>query len=364
MKIAYILSADPFEENGVNKKVKSQVDTWKSLGNEAKIFSILVNKGKKKREENYLKSKIYLRKIIFILPKSFKKDITAFKPDIVYLRFEVFKPFHFSLLKNFNTFVEINTDDIVEFKLLAEKSIREKIRLFYHLLTRWIIFKYVKGIISVTNELLSITYMNKYQKPSIVVPNSLILKDFKILKKINNEIPQLVFMGTSDYPWHGIDKIIELAKKTENELFFHIIGNNGSNYPELRNVIFYGYLFREEYEKIIKKCDFGIGTFALHRKKMNETSVLKIQEYLAYGLPIIIGYQDTALLNTINVNWILQLPNSEKNVINNVNKIVDYCYDMKDYIVQHREVKKIIDSFIIEKRKLNFMENLIRLEKK
>ena len=65
-------------------------------------------------------------------------------------------------------------------------------------------------------------------------------------------------MGTSDYPWHGIEKIIELAKKTENELFFHIIGLNSTNYPNLKNVKFYGYLMQEDYEKIIEKCDIGI----------------------------------------------------------------------------------------------------------
>jgi len=362
MKIAYILSADPFEENGVNKKVKSQVDTWKSLGNEVQIFSILVNEGKQ-REENYLKSKIYIRKRIFFLPKSFKKDITAFNPDIVYFRFEVYKPFHLSILKSFYTIVEINSNDVVELKLLAEKSIREKIRAFYNLLTRWIIFKYVKGIISVTYELLSITYMNKYKKHSLVVPNSLILNDFTILKKCYNKIPQLVFMGTSDYPWHGIEKIIELAKETENELFFHIIGSNGTNYLTLKNVQFYGYLLREDYEKIIEKCNIGISTLSLHKKCMNEANSLKLREYLAYGLPSIIGYKDTAFMDNIP-EWILELPNEKNNVLDYKDKIIEFCYKMKNVIVTHDESKKYIDSVLIEKSKLSLMENLVKSERK
>ncbi|MDO9578466.1 MAG: glycosyltransferase [Candidatus Cloacimonadales bacterium] len=361
MKIAYILSADPFEENGVNKKIKSQTDTWKSFGHNVKIFSILVNEGTH-RTENYFNSSIYQREKIFILPKSFRKDLTDFKPDIVYLRFEVFKPFHLSILKSFNVIVEINTNDIVEFKLQASKSIREKIRLIYHLLTRWIIFKYAKGIISVTDELLSKHYMNKYKKPSLVIPNNLILKNFKILKKSNNKIPNLVFMGTSDYPWHGIEKIIELAKETENELFFHIIGSEDTNYPNLKNVKFYGYLLRKDYEKIIEKCDIGISTLSLHKINMNEASSLKLREYLAYGLPSIIGYRDTAFINSIP-KWILEIPNEESNLLYNKNRIIDFCNRMKDVIVTHEESKKYIDSKLIEKNRMNFMENLIQSEK-
>lgn len=360
MKIAYVLSTNPFEENGVNKKVKSQVHAWEMLGNEVQVFSILVHESERKKKQ-YLKARIYPRKKLFILPKEFKKDIKQFNPDIVYLRFEVFKPFQYSILKKFNVVTEINTDDLVEYKLLAEENIREKIRLMYHILTRWIILKYSKGIISVTHELLTVSYINRFRKPSFVVPNSINLEDYDVVTKKRNEIPQLVTMGTADYPWHGIDKIIELAKSTMGLLSFHIIGPDGLGYPKLNNVKFYGYLKQKDYETIISHCDIGISTLSLHRKKMNEANSLKLRDYLAYGLPSIIGYRDTAFLNEIP-KWIFELPNIKSNISENKLEIIEFCKKMKNYVVEHDESRLFIDSAVIEKNRLSFMGSLIHLE--
>jgi len=359
MKILYLLSADPFEENGVNKKVKSQVDAWKSFGHEVFIYSILVNNGKQ-RSDNFLQSKIFKRKMVFFLPQNFKKNIKELNPDIVYCRFEIFKPFHWTILKKYRSVIEINSDDIGEIKKLSKTSLRNKIRYLYNYFTRWIFFKYAKGIVSVSYELLKFPFMNKYKKPSIVIPNNLILENFQTIKDLHSNIPQLVFMGTSNYEWHGIDKIIELARQTKEKLFFHIIGSDGAIYPKLSNVKFHGYLFREEYERIIRKCNIGISTLSLYKKDMIEASSIKLREYLAYGLPSIVGYTETAFINKQIPDWILQLPNSERNVIDNIDGILDFCYKMKDVIVTHNEINQYIDSMVIEKQKIEFFENIIK----
>jgi len=42
----------------------------------------------------------------------------------------------------------------------------------------------------------------------------------------------------------------------------------------------------------VKRADVAIGALATYRKGMKETSTLKVREYLAYGLPVILDHHD------------------------------------------------------------------------
>ena len=55
--------------------------------------------------------------------------------------------------------------------------------------------------------------------------------------------------------------------------------------------------------------DVALGSLALHRNKMEETSSLKVREYLAYGLPVILAGRDSDFRT--EVPFILRLPNCE-----------------------------------------------------
>lgn len=354
MKIAYVLSADPCAENGVNKKVRSQVMTWKKLGHDVQVFSILVNRGKK-RNINYLQAKIYQRKRIFFVPRSFRRDIDHFNPDVIYLRFEILKPFHLTILKRYDPVVEINSDDRMELKLLARESVRGMIKYLYNLLAReWFFFK-AAGIVSVSPELLNQPGFNRFKRPQVVIPNSLRIDGYQTKKRGKKQkIPHLLFLAATDYSWHGIDKIIRLAGQTRDRLFFHIVGPGRKGFPPSRNVRFYGYLSRNEYEKVVEHCDIGISALALHRKNMGVTSAIKLLEYLAYGLPSIVGYRETVFEEKGYPGWILKLENSESNTDDNLEKIVDFCYQYKNRVLKKTEVAEYIDSGSIEKRRLDF----------
>jgi hypothetical protein len=55
---------------------------------------------------------------------------------------------------------------------------------------------------------------------------------------------------------------------------------------------------------------------------MSQAAPLKTREYLLWGLPVIIGYVDPDLDDS---NWfVLKLPNSERNVIDSVDRIRQY----------------------------------------
>ncbi|SFM05018.1 glycosyltransferase family protein [Pelosinus propionicus] len=363
MKIAYLLTWDIYSNDGVTKKVNQQVKEWRNLGHTIEIFCVLPknNQQNKQNEKCKLNSNIYelLNNTIFLKfigPGNLIKSILDFQPDIMYLRFETFKLYIYKLINIIPTVVEINTNDIAEIRLVAQRNCKYKINYYYNLLTRGYLFRNVSGIVGVTSELIHLASIEKYEKPAIDVPNGIDTLKFPLLKQLrqSNEIPHLVFMGTPGQSWHGVDKILYLAKKTIGKLEFHIIGLEEKG-RKSENVTFYGYLSKDEYEKVLKKADVGIGTLALHRNKMNEACPLKVREYLSYGLPIIIGYKDSAF-NSLKMlpEWVLQLSNCENNVKDSVDKIVEFAKQVKDKIIDKNECS-IIDIKSTEKRRIEFI---------
>jgi hypothetical protein len=53
-------------------------------------------------------------------------------------------------------------------------------------------------------------------------------------------------------------------------------------------------------------CQAGVGTLNLKSKNMAEASPLKVREYLALGLPVILKYQDTDFVG--DEDYVLSLP--------------------------------------------------------
>ncbi|MCD4704705.1 glycosyltransferase [bacterium] len=364
MKIIYLSTLDPIIHAGVMEKISFQTNTWKKFGHKVKIAQVVLKK-------EFLKLDIpedftyYFRTDSWFGNKTLLKDIKEFCPDIIYLRSEIYKPFLYRIVKKYKTIIEYNSNELQELKLESKQNFFNLIRYKYYLITKNLLLKKARAVICVTHEIAELPYITKKNKNIYVSPNSIDLTKYKIAKTPNKYYKtRLFFIGDFNQPWTGIDKIINLAKQTTNDLEFHIVGILPEVIERPENVIFYGFLKRHEYENVIINCDIGIGPTSLYRKKMKEACPLKIREYLAYGLPSIIYYTDSAFINKPKPSWILQLPNSENNVIENIDKILNFCYKMKDVIVTHDESKKYIDSALIEKNKLNFMENLIRLEKK
>ena len=165
-------------------------------------------------------------------------------------------------------------------------------------------------------------------------------------------------MGSKEYLWNGLDKVLQLAARTLNKLIFHIVGMDKDEKEVLPNVHYYGFQKKDVYIKILQQCHVCIGSLAMHRISLYMGSTLKVLEYLAYGFPIIIGYHEFALMDIENREFIMELDNEEANVINNVNKIVDFCYTNIDRVVQHNEVYQFIDSNIIEKKRVDFFNRI------
>jgi hypothetical protein len=90
---------------------------------------------------------------------------------------------------------------------------------------------------------------------------------------------------------------------------------------------------------------------------MQEACPLKVREYLAYGLPVIIGCKDTDF--TESAPFILRLPNSEDNIETSLSAIESFVSKWKGKRVP-REAIAHLDLEVKESQRVKFFEDVLR----
>jgi hypothetical protein len=354
MKIAYIAYENFSKPSGVSKKILNQIKIWREQGHTVRLFLI------SNSIEMYQEAKdTGIIDIIYSgkgLKKIFSLDlrtIIRWNPDVIYLRFCIYFPSLKSILTKYPVIVETNTNDLEEYRITLSK-----IKYIYHKLTRKNILSKCSGFVHVTNELRKI--YDPFNKPSIVLGNGIDLSKYG--EAMNHEIPEneynLLFIGSPGMPWHGIDKIVKMAQQIP-EFNFHIIGYESlpEELGKPENVFLYGYINTDDCRDIMSKCDVAIGSLALHRNRMYEGSPLKVREYLALGLPVIIGYLDTDFPK--ETDFILVLENAENNIDHSIEKIKDFVKGWKGKRVERDQIRHL-DTAQKELRRLDFFQDILR----
>jgi hypothetical protein len=105
-----------------------------------------------------------------------------------------------------------------------------------------------------------------------------------------NDRPRAVFAGSPAMAWHGVDRLLELAREAP-QVDFDLVGPEPGPVPP--NVTVHGTLAGERYWAVLGRADVAIGSLAMDRAGLREGSPLKVREYLLGGIPTIIGYEDT-----------------------------------------------------------------------
>lgn len=333
MRIAYLAHINLGLNSGVFQKVLGQIKMWCREGNSAKLFIITRDKdfagdtatfGVEVETIRYTwgMSSAALHTRIQAFKKA-EKLICAWKPNIIYTRQDLFYPSVVRMAKRHPLAIEVNTNDV------REMTFGSRITWLYHLLTRGLTIKNAAGCVFVSNELSVVTNYGKYCRPFVVIGNGIDLDSIAPLPQGQSNGVHLVFVGQTGCPWHGIDKIAYMAS-AYSEWRIDVIGvrREEVRVPFPDNVIFHGVMSLVDYRDIMARADCGIGTLALHRNRMSEASPLKTREYLAYGLPVIIGYDDTDFPQ--GADFLLQIPNSEDNVERSLGSIGRFVASWKD----------------------------------
>lgn len=351
MRIAYVAHVNYSRGSGVVKKILSQASLWQELGAKVSVFWFTRNSelraGAAPGEQVFLYKGGPFSKNRLLALDRLVNEVFQWQADLVYLRRDMVYPAYMQLAGRLPVVVEVNSNE------LAELWLYSKLQSTYHFLTRSFLDRKVKGFVFPTYELLRTPYYARLRAQKEVIGNGIDLSRLPHLEPTKNEKPVLAFIG-HPAPWHGIDKILKMAKAFP-DWSFHLIGV-GEVASALPNVTTHKFLSASEYLPILAQADVGIGTLALHRKKMSEASPLKVREYLGLGLPVIIGYEDTDFPG--GAPFILQLPNTEDNVESSLLQIREFVEKWRGKRVPRDEVAHI-DQRVKEIKRLEFFEGVL-----
>ncbi|WP_138494502.1 glycosyltransferase [Paenibacillus pinistramenti] len=121
------------------------------------------------------------------------------------------------------------------------------------------------------------------------------------------------------------------------------------------NLFFHGKLTRSGYQTLLDQADAAIGTLALYRKDMKEASPLKVREYLANGLPVIIGYEETDFPE--EVPFLLRLPAERNNICPHLQEITRFVEAWQGRRIAAGEAARL-DTGRKEAERLRFMAEI------
>lgn len=118
---------------------------------------------------------------------------------------------------------------------------------------------------------------------------------------INTDKIEILFVSGSSNKWHGLDRLIKGIQEYQGckKIVLHIVGKYHyylskqlKSIAKPHSVIVHGVISRSDINELANQCNIGIGSLALHRLGMYEGSTLKVREYMAMGLPFVLGYND------------------------------------------------------------------------
>lgn len=367
MKIVYITEVNLDTPSGVLHKLNQQVEAWQKSGHEVHVISfptvvpvnnshILLTALAKTCfvYRNDLLSKCFSNSVFNFLNKIFgirkvKKYIFSINPDIIYIREMIAFPRINEMFGDFPVVMESNT--------LLEKELKfsgYKLRLFYNMFQNLLNTR-IDGFIGVTDEI-SESYA-KYKKPYRTIGNSIYIDETQVVSRTVSDSIKLIFVGTPGCEWHGVDKFVTMAKMFP-KYEFYLVGPKLAE-VSVKNIHQVGFLDKEELYELYKDIDVAVGTLALHRNGMKQACPLKVREYLSFGIPTIISYQD---FDISNQEFILNLENIESCIEDNQDEICQFIEKWKGRRVSMKTIYPLISTEVKESLRLKFMSEIANVK--
>ena len=363
MRIAYISLHWPRPAaSSIGKKIIQQTAAWREAGHEVHFFSHMhppndrgsLIEGSRfvyqaeKGITGGLKTEIRRIKAAAELINA----VSEYQPDIIYLRWAMYVYPIQRLFRIAPVVVEINTNDIREHQFLGVAHN------LYNRLTRGIILGGASGHVFATNELMVLPDFSGFHKPGIVITNGIDLRETPLYPAPNNTPPRLIFIGTPGMAWHGVDKLVDLAKDFP-DLAIDIVGldetDTTTGIPD--NLTLHGFLEGAAYEAVMARADAAIGTLSLHVKGMQEAATLKIRDCTARGIPCILPYEDPDFTG-MDSRLILQIPNTMENIETHGRAIHDFTLQARGRRIGRETIAGRIDSRVKETQRLEFFQKI------
>jgi glycosyltransferase involved in cell wall biosynthesis len=314
MRIAYLLAWRGGAASGPFRKMAGQVHAWLDAGHEVGLFVATSSAAEADWRQfagaghQHLLADDSAHKLA--QRRTLATAAADWEPDLVYERHGLYYPGHGRLTRRRPVVTEINANDLYEWPLLSRsKSV-------YNRLTRDRGLAGVAGLVFVTNELRDAAAFARYSAavPSLVLGNGIDLRSVPRAEVAADDgPPRVLFVGHHSSPWHGIEDVLALASARPHWQF-DIVGLRETELSRApANVVGHGQLMPHDYASVMAAADVGLGSLGLHRERINEASALKVREYLAAGLPVVIGGKDTDFPD--GAPFLLEVPNVSGGVL-------------------------------------------------
>jgi len=356
VKIAHICFVDTLSiYSGVRKKLSYQEEAWLRAGHQ--VLSVTVTR---EPAEPLLGETQGFTHLNFHpssrLDSEFAcldvaRQVQNWAPDLIYCRISTWRPLLHTLFRRYPVVLEINSDFDKEKALVYSKTQY----LYYRITKNWY-YHTLNGFVCLTPEMAATC--TPYGKPICVIGDAIDLSSYAVLNAPCNASPHLFFIGTPDQSWQGLDLVVEMARLRPC-WHFDIVGYQQSDavLSGLPNLTIHGQLAYVDYRKLMEQADVAIGTLALFRKGQRQNCPIKVREYLAHGLPVIIGYEDVDFPMDYSP-FLLRLPNEEHNVNNTIDQIDRFVMDWQGKRIDHQMIAHI-DSSQKEAVRLSFFAEVI-----
>ncbi len=349
MKIVYVAMSNS-RISGVERKILNQYEVMKKKC-EAYLY-LLFNDFPEREYFDFL----YSKKINFILPQKRKnifrnryeklistafeiKEKFDFNDTILYVRYPISDGIFLKFCNILSKYIIVTEHQIKENAYISGGKLQ--IRLLPEIFYGNVVRKKIDRFVGVTKE---ITEFQKSKCPKnknfhgITIGNGINAELIKVRQyEYKDESTNVLFVGTP-YPSHGLDRFLKslyLYRKLEGgkSIIFHVVGESKyiSEYKkmaeklELQNIVrFYGHKSGRDLEYLYNICDLALGSIALHRKKLKETSELKAREYCAKGIPFICSSADNDFPTSFKYR--LLVPSGDGPI--DLKKILDFKYEV------------------------------------
>jgi hypothetical protein len=351
MRIAYFGHVYGASHSGVFQKIAGQTERWRAGGNIVRVFVATRDDPDEWRTRfegslvrRYDGPLSRLRAMLALVD-----GVRRFRPDVVYLRWDLFYPPMLAFPRRAPLVIEVNTDDLIEY------AMGRRIRAIYNARTRSLLMRRARALVFVTDELSRRESFRGFPGRHCVITNGIDLEAYPLLPPPANERPRLVFVGSSGQPWQGFDKVATLARLRPG-WDFDVVGMDSDGADSPANVASHGPLDRAGVLGVLARADVAIGTLALHRKGMSEASPLKVREYLAVGLPVLNGYVDPDADRL--GERVLRIANTESNVADEIDRIDAFVERSRGTRVDRSSIAHI-DTSAKERERLTLFAELL-----
>lgn len=355
MRIAYVCYWNVFKLDGVAKKIAGHVELWSRAGHDVELFCL--SPAPTGPDRQVLPGQVFPFDSLlgrWRATRALATSVRDFAPTAIYLRGDTFLPPLWRAMRGLPVVMELNEQP-------GRNSLRSGSSLAYDLWNRRRLLRRSDAIVTVTHETARASWLRRTQLPIVVIGNGIDLGSFTVEPPHAGGPPRGVFVGIAA-PWQGVDKVRQLAERLP-DYRFDLIGPTAADLggPAPANVTVHGFLQREDYEPLVATADFGIGPLAVHRRHLDESAGLKLREYAAFGLPIVVAGSDPDLTTEPHW-WVLQLPNVESNVVDHLDDVRRWVEATRGRRVPREEVEGLIGSDLKERRRLDFIAETARAD--